>query len=95
MNLLDKQKTHQITVIDVAAISIKSTKQSDDWKWMFGALMKELKFQKLTPTQEVDLSGYEEAFRYISRKRILEILLFSEYTVQERAMSLSRTRGSI
>ena len=24
-----------------------------------------LKFQKLTPTQEVDLSGYEDAFQYI------------------------------
>ena len=27
--------------------------------------MGELKFQKLTPTQDVDLSGYEEAFHYI------------------------------
>ena len=27
--------------------------------------MGELKFQKLTPTQEADLSGYEEAFHYI------------------------------
>lgn len=27
--------------------------------------MEELKFQKLTPTQEVDLSGYEDAFHYI------------------------------
>ena len=27
--------------------------------------MKELKFQKLTPTQDVDLSGYEDAFQYI------------------------------
>lgn len=27
--------------------------------------MDELNFQKLTPTQEVDLSGYEDAFHYI------------------------------
>ena len=27
--------------------------------------MGELKFQKLTPTQEADLSGYEDAFHYI------------------------------
>ena len=30
-----------------------------------GDLMGELKFQKLTPTQEADLSGYEDAFHYI------------------------------
>jgi hypothetical protein len=30
-----------------------------------GTKMGKLKFQKLTPTQDVDLSGYEDAFQYI------------------------------
>ena len=34
-----------------------------------------LKFQKLTPTQEVDLSGYEDAFQYIfAENDIISIL---------------------
>lgn len=45
--------------------------------------MSELEFQKLTPTQDVDLSGYEEAFQYI----------FSEDDIRNIAVSGAYSSG--
>lgn len=45
--------------------------------------MSELKFQKLTPTQDADLSGYEEALSYV----------FSEYDIKNIAISGAYSSG--